>query len=98
MIGAEQTASGYQVAWRFGRSDQFLVWNVDSNGNYTGDATPVVHAGDLSLQMLETTFHQDLNAESKTGPMTATIETAGVTDLVQVANQYFLSRAGPDRR
>ena len=93
-IGAEQTAGGYQVAWKFGGDDQYIVWNVDSNGNYTGDATPLVHAADLSLQMLETTFQQDLNGDGQTGPMTATIETAGVTGLVQVGNQYFLQDGG----
>ena len=33
-IGAEQTASGYQVAWKLTGVDQYSVWNTDSNGNY----------------------------------------------------------------
>ena len=33
-IGAEQTASGYQVALRMPGADQYTVWNTDSNGNY----------------------------------------------------------------
>ena len=69
LLGAEQTPSGYQVAWKFGGEDNFLVWNLDSNGDYAGNATPVVHAADLSLQTLETTFHQDLNADGHTGPL-----------------------------
>ena len=34
-IGAEKVGSGYQVAWKNGGADQYIVWNVDSNGNYT---------------------------------------------------------------
>ena len=32
-VGAEQTAGGYQVAWKHGSDDQYFVWNTDSNGN-----------------------------------------------------------------
>ena len=93
-IGAEQTGAGYQVAWKFGSADQFLVWNVDSNGNYTADATPISRAADAPLQIAETTFQQNLNGDGQIGPTTTPIETAGVTDLVQVANQYFLRDGG----
>ncbi len=33
-IGAEQTAGGYEVAWKVPGADQYTVWNADSNGNY----------------------------------------------------------------
>ena len=33
-IGAEQTASGYEVAWKIAGADQYTVWNTDSSGNY----------------------------------------------------------------
>ena len=33
-IGAEQTASGYLVAWKMAGADQYSVWVTDSNGNY----------------------------------------------------------------
>jgi serralysin len=93
-IGAEETASGYQVAWKFGSADQYLVWNTDDNGNYTGAATATMLGADLAIQQAELTFLQDLNGDSTTGPVTATIETAGSTDLVQVANQFFLQEGG----
>jgi hypothetical protein len=93
-LGAEETASGYQVAWKFDSADQYLVWNTDSNGNYTGDATLIVHAADLAIQQAELTFQQDLNGDTHTGPVTTTIETAGSTDLVQIANQFFLEEGG----
>ena len=33
-IGAEQTASGYEVAWKVTGADQFQVWNTDNSGNF----------------------------------------------------------------
>src|SRR5882762_4119156 len=33
-IGAEQTSTGYEVAWKVDGTDQFGVWTTDSNGNY----------------------------------------------------------------
>ena len=38
-IGAIQTASGYDVAWKNTGTGQYTVWTTDSNGNYTGSAT-----------------------------------------------------------
>ena len=32
-IGAEQTASGYEVAWKVAGADQYSVWSTDSSGN-----------------------------------------------------------------
>src|SRR5262249_36373 len=34
LIGAEQTASGYDVAWKVIGADQFEVWTTDQNGNF----------------------------------------------------------------
>ena len=36
-IGVEQTASGYEVAWKVTGADQYSVWNTDSNGNYVSN-------------------------------------------------------------
>jgi hypothetical protein len=37
-IGAEQTASGYQVVWKLTGADQYTVWNTDSiRSRQTGD-------------------------------------------------------------
>ena len=33
-VAATQTASGYEVALKLAGSDQFTMWNLDSNGNY----------------------------------------------------------------
>ncbi len=33
-IGAEQTATGYDVAWKIPAPIEYTVWSTDSNGNY----------------------------------------------------------------
>ena len=33
--GRRRSASGYQVVWKNGSADQYIVWNLDSNGNWT---------------------------------------------------------------
>ena len=33
-IGAEQTANGYEVAWKMTGADQFQVWNTDSKWQF----------------------------------------------------------------
>ena len=33
-IGAVQTASGYDVAWKVTGVDMYTIWATDSNGNY----------------------------------------------------------------
>jgi hypothetical protein len=40
-IGAEQTASGYEVAWMVTGADKFTVWNTDNAGNYVSSAFDV---------------------------------------------------------
>jgi hypothetical protein len=80
-IGAEQTATGYEVAWKVTGADQYSVWNIDSSGNYVSNATGGdVSGSNLTLRSLETSFHQDLNGDGvigtsvPTSPTPATIE------------------------
>ena len=76
--GAEQTAGGYQVAWKLGADDQYIVWNTDGSGNWTSYATGVVSGSNVALfQLLETAFQQDLNGSGQIGPTTTTLETFG---------------------
>src|SRR5260370_35292664 len=35
-IGAEKTASGYEVAWKNGPGDQYTVWNLGSEEHRVG--------------------------------------------------------------
>ena len=66
-IGAEQTASGYEVAWKMTGADQYTVWNTDSNGNYISSAIGAVSGTSAALESLETSFHQDLNGDGVIG-------------------------------
>jgi hypothetical protein len=66
-IGAEQTASGFEVAWKMTGADQFQAWNTDSSGNGNSTALGVVSGTDPALESLETTFQQDLNGDGYTG-------------------------------
>ena len=65
-IGAEQTASGYQVAWKVPGADQYSVWTTDSNGNFISTSA-VLSGSSSALQSFETSFHQDLNGDGAIG-------------------------------
>jgi hypothetical protein len=64
-IGAEQTASGYEVAWKVAGADQYTVWNTDSSGNFVSNMIGVVSGTSAALESLETSFHQDLNNDGQ---------------------------------
>ena len=89
-LGVEKVGSGYQVVWKNGSADQYIVWNVDSNGNCISYATGVMSGSEYAFQSLETAFQQDFNADGTTGLKTTPIETSGATRLDQVANEFFL--------
>ena len=66
MIGAERTASGYQVALESQRRGSIQVWNTDSNGNYQS-LHAVVSGTSAVLKSFETSFRQDLNGDGVIG-------------------------------
>jgi serralysin len=76
-IGAEQTLSGYEIAWKFGGADQYIIWTTDSTGNFTSNAIGAVSGNSNALESFETSFHQDLNGDgvigvpSPTSPLTS---------------------------
>jgi hypothetical protein len=84
-IGAEQTATGYEVAWKLTGSDQYTVWATDSSGNYTSSLLGVVSGSSTGLESLETSFHQDLNGDGTVGipsaSGSATLQSAGAGSL-----------------
>ena len=41
-VGALQTGDGYEVAFEQPGPNEYMVWNIDSNGNYTSDATGIL--------------------------------------------------------
>jgi hypothetical protein len=66
-IGAEQVGGGYQIAFKNGSADQYAVWNVDSNGNMLNMPAGILSGASSTLQLLETTFQQDLNGSGQVG-------------------------------
>ncbi|WP_271599809.1 NF038122 family metalloprotease [Bradyrhizobium sp. CCBAU 45384] len=92
-IGAEQTASGFDVAFKVPGTDNYTVWSTDSNGNYTGNLTEIVSGHDATLESLETVFHQDINGDGTVG--FPAIEAIGATAFLQAGNNYELGNSGP---
>ena len=68
----------------------YTAWNTDNNGNYISNVVGAVSGTSYALELLETSFHQDLNGDGQIGLVTTAIETQGSTDLTQVADHYFL--------
>lgn len=90
-ISAEMNGSGYQVAWKMAGADLYTVWNVDSSGNYTGNAIAAVSGSSAAFEAFEPIFHQDLNGDGTLGIPTTIIEAVGSTSLVQSGNGYYLN-------
>ena len=91
-IGAEQTASGYEVAWKITGTDQYTVWNTDSSGNYLSD-TGYLLANSPTLETLETSFNQDLNGDGTIGiPTLATSgnATQSIVTIGGASNEGFI--------
>jgi 20S proteasome alpha/beta subunit len=88
-IGAEQTASGYEVAWKVTGADKYTVWTTDNSGNYLSSVFDAASGTSAALQSFETSFQQDLNGDGVIGSPTA-IEAFGSTSLVETGSNYFL--------
>src|SRR5260370_524556 len=48
-VGAEKTASGYEVAWKITGTDQYTIWNTDSSGHYLTEPVGVVSGSNPAL-------------------------------------------------
>ncbi len=66
-IGAEKTATGYEVAWHNTSTGQYTVWSTDSNGNYVSNIVAVGSGTSVALKSIESSFHQDLNGDGTIG-------------------------------
>src|SRR2546430_10758160 len=92
-ISAEQTSSGYDVAWKMTGADQYTVWSTDSSGNYLSNLVPVGSGSSTALDALETTFRYFLMIRrpprSPLFPST-TLFRSGSTSLVDVGNVFYL--------
>ncbi len=99
-IGAEHTATGYEVAFFNPITGLYTAWNTDSNGNDISNAFGGNVSGtSFALESFETILHQDLNGDGVIGvPGVTVIEAYGSTTLTEVANHYYLdnsSGSGP---
>jgi hypothetical protein len=65
-IGAVQTTSGYDVAWKNASTGQYTVWTTDSSGNHLTDTAPM-SGTNSALESFETVFQQDLNGDGTVG-------------------------------
>ena len=54
-VGAMQTGDEYEVAFK-NNQNQFVVWNIDSNGNYISNATGILASNSLELADVEAAF------------------------------------------
>jgi cytochrome c2 len=66
-IAAQQTASGFEVAWRTPGADQYQVWNTDSAGNYLSAPLANVSGTAPALVSMEASFNHDLNNDGVIG-------------------------------
>jgi hypothetical protein len=93
-IGVEQTATGYEVAWKMTGSDLYGVWNTDSNGNYVSNIGGLVSGESSDLQSLETSFHQDLNGDGVIGVPVSNVTSPSLTTQA-AANPVVSSISNP---
>jgi hypothetical protein len=92
-VGAAQTADGYEVAWSVPGQNEYTVWDVNSAGAYTSDATGTLSGASAELEGVEANFGETFagaGAEAAPTP----IATSGATTLAQVGNLYELNPAG----
>jgi hypothetical protein len=102
-IAAEQTASGYEVAWKATGADEYMVWNTDNSGNYLSTALNAASGTSAALQSFEFRFEQDLNGDGYIGPVVngssgGQILTAGSgpTTLIGGPNDVLSAGSGAD--
>src|SRR5262249_25601430 len=93
-IGAEQTTSGYEVAWKVTAADQYTVWNTDSSGNYITSIIGRSEERRVGKECREPSFQQDLNDDGLIGPPTTVIEANESKKLTEVGNHFFLYDRG----
>src|SRR6185437_11525746 len=93
-IGAVQTASGYDVAWKLSSTNQYTVWSTDSSGNKTAGILGAVAGNSYASEAIEPTFNEDLNGDGTIGLVTTAIQTDGSTTLGQVADRYYSLNSG----
>ena len=98
-IGAAETATGYEVAWKLSGTNDYIVWFTDSNGNFISQ-TAIVAGNSSTLEALEPSFNQDLNGDGVIGVPTTTTSTTTTTittttTVIQTDTNSFGTTASP---
>ncbi|MGO9954840.1 MAG: beta strand repeat-containing protein, partial [Solirubrobacteraceae bacterium] len=86
-VGAEETASGYEVAWSVPDANEFVVWNTDSNGDYTSAATGILSGTSPELEAVEAAFGETFPGAGPPAPTASGYEVAW---SVLGANEYVV--------
>lgn len=96
-LGAEQLGSGYQVVWRDGLDDRYVVWTLDGAGSFLKQGN-LLTGGSVELQGLEVAFNQDFNGVGGIASRTD-LDTYGAIDLAAAGSAYMVvphgSAVGP---
>ena len=66
-IAAEQTLTGYEVAWKVEGADKYTVWLTDQGGKYLSSPIAAASGSSVALASFETSFQQDLNGDGVIG-------------------------------
>ncbi|MGX1170737.1 Ig-like domain-containing protein [Bradyrhizobium sp. NC92] len=101
-IGAEKTATGYQVAWKETSTGQYTAWNTDNDGNYVSHVSSLtgstdggsVSGTDSGLKTLETSFHQDLNSDGQIGTSSVATSSTATNSTAPIAGSTFIASPG----
>jgi len=80
-VGAVKTASGYEVAWSALGANEYVVWNTDSNGDYTSAATGVAPGQGFALEDLDPVFGENLNGAPSLSAVLVTTDPGGAVNL-----------------
>jgi len=65
-LGVEQTSTGYEIAWKNGSANEYIVWNTNNTGNFVSQSA-IVGGADSVVTTAETVLHQDLNGDGVVG-------------------------------
>jgi len=92
-IGVEQTGGGYKVAMRIKGTDQYTVWNTDSNGNFVSNGTGgvIVSGSNSAITSLESSFNQDLNGD---GVISSSSTPLALASVVQAESNFHFGPEG----
>ena len=97
-IGAIATSNGYEIVWQIPGTTEFTFWTVDTNGNYVGNITGLVHGTAFLVESAEAAFGRDLNGDGSTGVTSSVIQTDVATSLLAIADNYYMyiNGSGPE--